>query len=589
MKKISLFALSALICGAGSVTAQQAANPETDGAAPPNWDVLLRPRTHVPSRTTAAISAADLATRLYIFADDSMQGRLLATEGNEKGVEYIASEVKRFGLVPMGDNGTFFQTVNVVDRTFDPASKLTVGSSTYTPWTDYVLRDQGPGARSLDGAQVVFGGTWGDSASLIDPAAAAGKLVVLATKPNALNLNGPGGINRFLITRRFMNAAGIAVVALEQAPPQLLQIFQTPNQVLKGDEDASVPSFLYVTQRVARDLLGTSVDSAAKGAPGATVTSTPGFSETPVKYPARNVVAMIPGSDPRLRGEYVAIGAHNDHIGFSTNPVAHDSIYVVNHLYRIEGADDPAPKLDSAQQARVNSLLAEIRRRTNGASARPDSIYNGADDDGSGSVSALEIAQYFAAQKVKPKRSLLFVWHVGEEAGLYGSQWFTDHPTVPRDSIVAQLNMDMVGRGAASDVTGSKKEGGKVRGNTDYVQLVGSRRLSTELGDLAERVDRSEKRPLAFDYTMDANGHPQVIYCRSDHYEYARYGIPIIFFTTGGHADYHQVTDEPQYIDYDRMARVSQFVADLAARVANLDHRVVVDKAKPDPHGRCVQ
>jgi hypothetical protein len=588
MKTKSLFAV-AFICGAASLAAQQAVAPQTDGAAPPNWDVLLRPRTHVPTRTTTAITPADLATRLYIFADDSMQGRLLATEGNVKGVEYIASEVKRFGLVPMGDNGTFFQTVNVVDRTFSPGSGFTVGSTTYSPWTDYALRDQGAGARSLNGVQAIFGGMWGDSASLIDPAAAAGKLVVLAAAPNSLAQNGPGGINRFLITRRFINAAGIAVVALEQAPPQLLQIFQSPNQVLQGGDDPALPSFLYVTQRVGRDLLGVAVDSAVKGALGATVTSTPGFSEAPVKYPARNVVAMIPGSDPKLRGEYVAIGAHNDHIGFSTSPVAHDSIYVVNHLFRIEGADDPDPKLDASQQARVNAMIADIRKRTNGTSARPDSIYNGADDDGSGSVSALEVAQYFAGQKVKPKRSLLFVWHVGEEAGLYGSQWFTDHPTVPRDSIVAQLNMDMVGRGAASDVTGAKKEGGKVHGGPDYVQLVGSRRLSTELGDLAEAVDRSEKRPLDFDYTMDANGHPQVIYCRSDHYEYARYGIPIIFFTTGGHADYHQVTDEPQYIDYDRMARVSQYVADLATKVANLDHRVVVDKTKPDPHGQCVQ
>jgi hypothetical protein len=88
---------------------------------------------------------------------------------------------------------------------------------------------------------------------------------------------------------------------------------------------------------------------------------------------------------------------------------------------------------------------------------------------------------------------------------------------------------------------------------------------------------------------MDAAGHPVNIYCRSDHYEYARYGIPIIFFTTGGHADYHQVTDEPQYIDYDRLTRVAQYVADLATRVGNLEHRPVVDKEKPDPKGQCVQ
>jgi hypothetical protein len=350
-----------------------------------------------------------------------------------------------------------------------------------------------------------------------------------------------------------------------------------------------VPSFLYVTKRVGTALLGANIDSVKTGSSGITVSATPRIAETPIEFPAYNVVAAIRGSDPLLRDEYVAIGAHNDHVGYSMQPVAHDSIYVVNHLFRTSGADDPPPRLSPEQQAQVNAAIAEIRRKSNGVSARPDSIYNGADDDGSGSVSVLEIAQYFAAQKTKPKRSLLFVWHVGEEEGLYGSEWFTDHPTVPRESIVAQLNMDMIGRGAAADVTGTTKEGGPIRGNGNYVQLVGSRRLSSELGDLAEAVDKAEKRPLSFDYTMDANGHPQNIYCRSDHYEYARYGIPIIFFTTGGHADYHQVTDEPQYIDYDRMSRVAQFVADLATRVGNLDHRPVVDKEKPDPHGQCVQ
>lgn len=549
----------------------------------------MRPRTHVPTPTTAAITPADLRTRLFIFADDSMQGRLLATAGNVKGVEYIASELKRMGLTPMGDNGTFFQSVNVVDRKFDDASRLMVGSTAFAPWTDFALRDQGDRARSLNGVQAIFGGTWGDSASLIAPSAAAGKLVVLKVNPAGVTQGSGGGVNRSLATRYFQNAAGIAIASLEAMPAQMIQIFQQPNQLLKEGTDPELPSFLYVNKNLANALLNASIDSVKAGALGATVTSTPRFGESPVQYPARNVVAGIRGSDPKLRDEYVAIGAHNDHIGWSTRPVAHDSMYVVNHLFRTGGADDRPPQLDPARQAQVNSLIADIRRRGNGTTARPDSIYNGADDDGSGSVSALEIAQYFAAQKVKPKRSLLFVWHVGEEAGLYGSEWYTDHPTVPRESIVAQLNMDMIGRGAASDNTGMTKEGARYNGNPDYVQLVGSRRLSTQLGDLAEAVNRMEKRPLAFDYKMDANGHPVNIYCRSDHYEYARYGIPIIFFTTGGHADYHQVTDEPQYIDYDRMARVAQYVADLATKVADLNHRPVVDQPKPDPHGQCVQ
>jgi Zn-dependent M28 family amino/carboxypeptidase len=151
---------------------------------------------------------------------------------------------------------------------------------------------------------------------------------------------------------------------------------------------------------------------------------------------------------------------------------------------------------------------------------------------------------------------------------------------VPRDSIVAQLNMDMIGRGGAFDFVG---------GGPTYLQLVGSRRLSTELGDIVEAVNKSEPTPLSFDYAFDANGHPERIYCRSDHYEYARYGIPITFFTTGLHMDYHQLTDEPQYIDYEHMRRVAQLVHDVALRVGNLDHRVVVDKPKPAPRGACVQ
>jgi hypothetical protein len=138
----------------------------------------------------------------------------------------------------------------------------------------------------------------------------------------------------------------------------------------------------------------------------------------------------------------------------------------------------------------------------------------------------------------------------------------------------------MVGRGAASDLAA---------GGERYLQLVGSRRLSTELGDLAETVNRSERMPFNIDYTYDADGHPENIYCRSDHYNYARYGIPVVFLMTGLHGDYHQVTDEPQYIDYPHMERVARYVHDLTTRVADLDHRVVVDKPKPDPTGTCRQ
>ena len=205
---------------------------------------------------------------------------------------------------------------------------------------------------------------------------------------------------------------------------------------------------------------------------------------------------------------------------------------------------------------------------------------NGADDDGTGSMALLELAEFFV--KNPARRSLLFVWHTAEEKGLFGSEWYTDHPTVTRDSIIAQLNMDMIGRGTATDLALGDSAG-------SYIQLIGSRRLSTQLGDLVEEVNVKGKHGFIFDYQFDANGHPQQYYCRSDHYSYARYGIPVVFFTTGSHRDYHMVTDEPQYIDYPKYARVTKLVMDVGRTVADLEQRVVVDKPKPELGAQCVQ
>jgi len=553
------------------------------------WSPLSLPRIHAAEPTSQAISPSDLRSRVYRFADDSMGGRELDSRGNAMGVEYIARELARLGLIPAGDAGSFFQTVPLSYRRLDPASSIAVNGKSLTPWVDYIPRDQGPGARSIDGVPSVYGGTWGLPATLISPEAAAGKLVILAVSPAGYAQGIPGTAARASVVARFPGAAGLAVAGLDVLPPQMIPFYRDPSAAPPMDVSDSLPAFLYIRTALAEQLIGARLDGAVPGVTGRGLTGSPRFIDQPLGYPARNVVGIIPGSDPALKGQYVVLGAHNDHVGYAARPVAHDSMYVINHLYRQGGADDPLPRPSPAQFDTVNALLATIRQETGGRSARPDSIYNGADDDGSGSMGLLEIAEYFAGGRERPKRSLLFVWHVGEEQGLFGSAYFSGHPPVPRDSIVAQLNMDMIGRGGPKDVTGNALTGGRIWGDTNYVQLVGSRRLSTELGNLAESLNASGGHHLRFDYTMDANGHPQNIYCRSDHYEYAKFGIPIIFFTTGGHADYHQVTDEPQYLDYDRLARVSRFVADLAAAVASLDHRIVVDQPKPDPNGQCRQ
>jgi hypothetical protein len=593
MRRFTLRSLGgAFLLALPTVLLAQAPAPATAPVPVPDWSALERPRTYRAQPTQAAITANDLKSRLYQFSDDSMGGRLIASAGNTKGVEYIASEMRRLGLEPAGDNGTFFQAVGVFSRSYDTSSTITVDSRALRVWEDFIPRDQGPGVKAVNGVQVVYGGTWGDTTTLISRDSVAGKFVVFSLSQAGYSQpNAPGTANRGRLTQLYMSAAGIAVAGMDLIPPADRENFKASFPQLRGSGNGpSLPVYLYVTRAAAAQLLGAPLEGARTGQAGRTISGNVRFAEVPPPFPVRNVVARLPGSDPALRNEFVAIGAHNDHVGMG-QPVAHDSMYVLNHLFREGGADDPPVRLDSARAAQVNAALADIRRRTNGASARVDSIFNGADDDGSGSMGVLEIAEYFAGLRpsARPKRSLLFVWHVGEEEGMWGSGYFTENPTVPRDSIVAQLNIDMIGRGAAADETGRRLGNGVIHGGTDYVQLIGSRRLSTELGDLAESVNRSQRRPLAFDYALDANGHPQNIYCRSDHWSYAKWGIPIIFFTTGGHADYHQVTDEPQYIDYDKMQRVASFVASLATTVGNLDHRPLVDHPKPDPNGNCQQ
>ncbi len=559
------------------------------GQGPDPWATLSRPRAHASRPTEAAITPADLTTRVYLFADDSMGGRILDSRGNALGAEYIARELARLGLEPAGDSGSFFQTVPLGYRTLDSSKSLSIDGVPLTPWAEYIPRDQGAGARPIDGVSSVYGGIWGIPASLISPESTAGKLVVLSVSPAGYAQGLPGTAARASVVARFPEAAGIAVAGFDLIPKQLLVFYRESSATPPSAAPEPLPSFLYISRKTAAQLLGADPDSVRAGTMGRSLAGTPVFINRPLAYPGRNVVGILRGSDPALRGQYVAIGAHHDHIGFAAAPAAHDSIYVINHLYRQGGADDPPPRPTAAQFDSVNGLLAEIRRRTGGGSARPDSVYNGADDDASGSMGLLEIAEYLAGARVKPKRSVIFLWHVGEEQGLFGSEYFTDHPSVPRDSVVAQLNIDMIGRGGQSDVTGNRMDRGRIRGGPDYLQLIGSRRLSSELGNLAEEVNLASVRPLQLDYSMDANGHPQNIYCRSDHWSYARYGIPIIFFSTGGHADYHQVTDEPQYIDYHRLARVSSFIASLAGQVANLDHRAVVDQAVLGPKAACRQ
>jgi hypothetical protein len=553
---------------------------------------VTMPLAYQGSPTVPAITPCDLMTRLYIYSADSLRGREAGTPDAIHATAWIEQEVRRLGLRPAGDNGTYFQAMPVSARVVTSASTIVSGGKTFHTDVDFY-----PGGATADRkitADVVYGGVLGDTVNALSADDARGKIVVMTGAANARGIRG--------LPAALAGAEAIALVSPTIVQPRLRYILNDTVQNEgraayaaaasgagaggRGGPGAGGPLTLAVSSATAATMLGKPVENAKLGDKGGSTTIDVKVEYTP--EPTRNVVAILDGTDPKLKKEYIVIGAHSDHIGIANIVAEHDSIKAYNEVARVEGADSRNATAPTPEQwTRINAIKDSLRRIY---PARLDSISNGADDDGSGSVSILEIAEAFAKGPVKPKRSLIFIWQTGEEKGLWGSEWFTNHPTVPRDSIIADLNLDMVGRGAGTDVTGKNKEGQELFGAENYVQLVGSRRLSTELGDIVEQVNTTEKMPFKFDYAMDANGHPQNIYCRSDHANYARYGIPVVFFTTGGHADYHQVTDEPQYIQYAHMARVDQLVYDIALKVGNLDHRVVVDKTKPDsPFARCQQ
>ena len=551
------------------------------------------PPTMKPARTASAVSVRDLQIRLYQFADDSMMGRQVGRLGNQKGTDYIAAEMKRLGLVPAGDNGTYFQVLPYHLRKFTNHSRLTVNGNPII-WNEGFLAVPGQRApRAILNAEVIFGGTQGDTSTQISAADAAGKFVVLMPQPGRRGAGGLQGAQAFgggrgaPMANRFAEAVAVAVVDLDDLTPTQRTAINEPTVATQiaaprgapmaaaGAAPAPVDSLtllkaqlamlqpqatLRITQAAAAQLFSRSrFVELAPGTKGGIVNASLEFVALPTAY-ARNVVAIIPGSDPVLRQQYVAVGAHNDHVGM-TSPVDKDSLKAFNdQRIRWQIANDmKQPTIDVTSQFRVNmdSIRAIYPK------PRLDSINNGADDDGSGSMAMLEIAEAIQAMPVKPKRSTLFVWHTGEEAGLVGSAFFTRNPTLPIDSIVAAINIDMIGRGRAEDIPG---------GGDDYVGVVGSFFDSKDLGEMVKAVNAKQAKPLTFDYRFDEPiswaGYNN-IYGRSDHINYARAGVPIAFFFTGLHGDYHQRSDEAEFIDYPHMAKITNYVKELTIEILN--------------------
>ena len=579
------------------------------------------PRTWAPRPTVADITANDLRTRLYQFADDSMSGRRIGEIGNYKGTEYIAREFKRLGLKPAGDNGTYFQTLDFGPAGFDStSSRFAVAGATLKTRSEWMplapTTANGFGAQAtLSGVATVFAGRWADTSVVLDPAAFAGRVAVFVGVPPAAPAGRGAGASGAALLRcdsvpdkfgaaaaaaveaqvradsaagrggrgggrggagggavrdaRAQRAGAVAVlfVGLDSMPVATVNGAFTSRMGMQPASPAPAAiAGAAISRSAAAQLFGKPIEQLAVGTAGQPVTANWSYDYHMSATPARNVIAVLTGSDPMRAAEYVLVGAHNDHVGTNAIAVDHDSLRAVNTVTRRQGANDPACRPTEMQQHVIDSLITRARRIR---PARRDSIMNGADDDGSGTVVMLEIAEKFVTEK--PARSIIFVSHQGEESGLLGSKWFVDHPTIPLASIVAAHNMDMVGKGRVDQV----KYGGPAS-----IQMLGARRLSREFGDVIDSVNATRTEVMAIDKSWEVAANPLNRFCRSDQVNYVHHDVPVTYFSLGYAQDYHQATDEPQYIEYEHAARVGRFIHDIMAAIANRRDRLAI--AGPD-------
>jgi hypothetical protein len=473
---------------------------------------------------TGEPNAAELRRDLFVYAADSFLGRETGTPAAHKAAQFIAERLASLGIEPGGDSG-YYQRVPMT-RTRLNATTLSVargGTPTNLKLGTEIaiIASLGAGAplpKLEADADIVFA-----SYAVVDSVLGRNDLsgVDLAGKTIVAIADAPPGVDS---TRRAQLSGSQGLIGrlgmlLMRQPAAVVLLLPDSVYRLAATEFAGITIALAtgssaggprvlplvaVAPLSATSPFLPSGGIAARSGPIAGARFQAKLDQRAEPFNGYNVVGIVRGTDAARRGTYVSFGAHYDHVGVDT-PV------------------------------------------------KGDSIYNGADDDGSGSVGILAIARAWAA--APQPRSGLFIWHIGEEKGLLGSEYFTSHPTVPIDSIVANLNADMIGRN-----------------HPDTIYVVGPAAApngqSRVLGTLLDAANATLSRPFTFDRTWDSPDHPERIYFRSDHFNYARRGIPIVFFTTGLHPQYHQPSDEPSLVDYDKLARVATLMFRTGVEVA---------------------
>ena len=474
------------------------------------------------------ITEEELKEHLYIYASDDFEGRETGEPGQKKAVEYLKNAYVQMEVSAAQENGDYFQEVPLEVAKL-PIGSVSIGEITYSIGEGFV------GFKAANGeyTELVYVGYGIDEENYSDYKEIDVKdKVVLVKSGEPKNedgtylLSGSNNISDWssaeaLTKKRQAAKENGAKVVLYHDPGNYGRYRGYYNFMNSNDdgqmslkENGENPALILLEGTTAEGILPEiQTDNAPKVI---NLSIKLELESSNLEIDSENVIAFIPGFEKP--DEYIVISSHLDHIGVSAN----------------------------------------------------GNINNGADDDGSGTVAMLEIAEAFKKAVDTgngPKRSIVFLHVTGEEKGLLGSQYYTDvEPIFPLSQTVANLNIDMIGR------IDPKRDGKR-----DYVYLIGSDKLSQDLHELSERINEQYAQ-LELDYTFNDENDPNRFYYRSDHYNFAKNNIPIIFYFNGTHDDYHRPGDTPDKINYDLLAKRSQLIFHTAWEIANREERVAVDK-----------
>lgn len=502
------------------------------------WQLQAQTGDDAAQKFAQLITPTALKEKLTILASDEMEGRETATPGQKKAAAYIESEFKKFGLKP--GNGNSYQQYYPVYQDELTGEQFRINGVSYSWDKDYNFSINALQDSQFNYQQIVFAGY-----GIVDEKAGinqykgldvAGKLVVvlegapkdLMEKINAPNNRfSPFGMYAKVVAARRLGAAGILLVSKEY--PKQKPVSKMGNMYLKANEGKPFINAT-ISTAMASALLGRTAplnwnDLGAINPGTYTADVQIAMHKKTNELQSSNVIAILPGTDKK--DEYVFLTAHYDHLG------KHDG-----------------------------------------------KIYYGADDDGSGTTAVLQMAEAFSAaakKGYKPHRTIVFMTVSGEEKGLWGSEYYSEHPIFPLDKTSVDLNTDMIGR-----IDTERKSDDTL----NYVYVIGHDKLSSELPIINEAANKKYVG-LNLDYKYDDPRDPNRIYYRSDHYNFAKKGVPILFFYDGMLlADYHKPTDTVDKINFDLMSKRAQMIFYTAWEMANRNNMLLRDKPLNMPNAR---